>query len=387
MINFNWAKRASGIFLLWAAGAVVLPAQTLTTLHSFDIADGYYPVAALVQGTNGNFYGTTYLGGANSGGGTIFKITPSGTLTTVYNFGTHSGDGISPTAALVQGNDGNFYGTTSQGGTQNSAGTVFKITANGTLTTLYNFCSVNQQGSCVDGVGPLGGLVLAANGEFYGTTYAGGLVGYDQGTVFKITPSGTLTTIYRFCSQPNCADGAAPKRRLIQAANGNFYGTTNRGGANGEGTVFKISPSGTLTTLHNFRSHRAATAQPTPLLQATDGNFYGTTYAGGKTNCVRLWHGLQDHSGGALTTLYNFCRKHARTAQALRGWSRAPMGTFTEQRTAAGQRHTGRSSNHAKRNVDNVLQLLSQRRWRGQYHPAAALVQGTSGTFYGTTAA
>ncbi len=233
-----------------------------------------------MQASDGNFYGTASGGGAN-GGGTVFKITPSGTLTTLYNFCAQSGcaDGETPYAGLVQASDGSFYGTTFSGGAH-LGGTVFKITLSGTLTTLYNFCAA--QSGCADGSYPTAGLVLASDRNFYGTTEFGG--GNGQGTVFKITPSGTLTTLYNFCAQSGCADGSAPLAGLVQASDGNFYGTASGGGANGEGTVFKIPPSGALTTLNNFgaQSGCADGSFPTAaLVQARDGNFYGTTVFGG----------------------------------------------------------------------------------------------------------
>jgi len=179
-------------------------------------------------------------------------------------------DGAWPYAGLVQASDGNFYGTTTGGGA-NGAGTVFKVTPAGRLTTLYNFCY--QGYPCSDGGDPYAGLIQATDGNFYGTTLGGGASG--DGTVFKITPSGTLTTLYNFGG----ADGAVPYGGLIQATDGNFYGTTSGGGASGDGSVFKITPSGTLTTLHSFADSDGAS--PDGLVQATDGNFYGTTYGGG----------------------------------------------------------------------------------------------------------
>ncbi len=232
----------------------ITPSGTLTTLYSFcsqsNCADGNYPAAALVQATNGDFYGTTLYGGDNQLG-TVFKITPSGTLTKLHDFN----DGFYPQAALVQATNGDFYGTTPYGGPFSSAGTVFKITPTGMLTTLYDFCS--QENKCPDGNNP-NGLVQATDGNFYGTTVLGGAKGNDCGgtdscgTVFKITPSGMLTTLYSFCSQ--CADGAEPRVGLVQATDGNLYGTTSSGGAKGGGTIFKITPTGTLTTLYSFCS-------------------------------------------------------------------------------------------------------------------------------------
>ena len=201
-----------------------LPAQTLQTLFTFDGTDGKEPVGDLVQATDGSLYGSTVQEGAGpyGSGGTIFKITPGGSLTTVYNFCSQSGctDGSLPRGALVQAANGNFYGITEFGGADD-AGTVFKITPSGTLTTLYSFCS---QSNCTDGENPYAGLLLANNGNLYGMTYTGGL--YGGGTVFEITPSGTLTTLYSFCSQSGCTDGTNPVGLLIQGTDGNFYGTT-----------------------------------------------------------------------------------------------------------------------------------------------------------------
>jgi uncharacterized repeat protein (TIGR03803 family) len=217
MGKLNRRTRPHAFLVLSAMTAMVLPAQTLTTLYTFSCTqngcpDGSSPEGPLVQTTNGDIYGTTAFGGAN-GGGTVFKITPAGALTTIYNFCSQSGctDGEQPDAGLVLATDGNLYGTTRLGGTgaytYDGGGTVFKITANGTLTTLYNFCS---QSGCTDGSSPYAGLIQASDGSLYGTT---------SGTVFKITPTGTLTTLHSFCSEAGCKDGQLPYGGLIQAAN------------------------------------------------------------------------------------------------------------------------------------------------------------------------
>jgi uncharacterized repeat protein (TIGR03803 family) len=275
----------------------ITPSGTLTTLHSFDVSDGAYPVGALVQATDGTFYGTTYgaypeaksanidrasLEGTTSSYGTIFKVTRDGTLITLHTFCSQNGcaDGYYPAGALVQATDGNFYGTTEYGGAS-SGGTIFKIAAGGMLTTLYSFCS---QTNCTDGAHPIAGLVQATNGIFYGTTYTGGANGF--GTVFKITAAGNLTTLYSFCSETNCTDGSGPLAGLVQATDEKLYGTTGFGAndnnncLDGCGTVFNITPEGTLTTIHSF----AYSDGDNPfggLVQATSGEFYGTTLAGG----------------------------------------------------------------------------------------------------------
>lgn len=279
---------------------------TLTTLHEFIGTDGDQPWAGLIQDTNGNCYGTTIYGGANNAG-TVFKITPSGTVTTLYSFCPQSGcaDGENPIAWLAQAKNGNLYGTTNGGGVSGS-GTIFEITLNGELTTLHSFCSTIQNGYCLDGEGTYAGLIQATNGDLYGTTVGGGV--NDGGTVFKLTLSGTLTTLYSFCSQGDCLDGAVPYAGLVQTTNGDFYGTTAAGGATTNGTVFKITPSGTLTTLHSF--DRTDGAQPWfgGLVQASDGNLYGTTLVGGTSTVCTGGCGtvFKITLGGTFTTLHNF---------------------------------------------------------------------------------
>jgi uncharacterized repeat protein (TIGR03803 family) len=275
--NF-YGTTAEGGALGYGTVFEITPAGESTTLYSFDSSDGAYPWGALVQAPNGRFYGTTF-GGGTRGYGTVFEITAAGKLTTVHSFAGYPTDGESPTAGLVQAN-GIFYGTTFNGGT-NNGGTVFEITPKGKLTILYSFCSKT---SCTDGAYPYGaGLVHASDGNFYGTTYGGGAAA--EGTVFKITPKGKLTTLYSFCSQENCTDGSYPEAGLVQAINGNFYGTTVSGGVNGNyGTVFEITPKGKLTTVHSFCSKKGCPDGAVTfggLVQTNDGIFYGTTFTGG----------------------------------------------------------------------------------------------------------
>jgi uncharacterized repeat protein (TIGR03803 family) len=261
------------VFVFCATMPVALLAQTFKTLHSFDGTDGANPNAPRVQAANGYLYGTAYNGGAN-GYGTIFKITPSGTLTSVYSFCSQSGctDGANPNPPLVQAINGAFYGTTYSGGA-NGNGTVFKITPSGTLTTLHSFDGT-------DGWEPAAALVQATNGNLYGTTQLGGA--NNDGAVFKITPSGTLTTIYNFCSLTNCMDGRTPAG-MVQGTDGDLYGTTLSGGPSSDGIVLKITPSDTLTTLYSFCAESGCPDGqiPTGLIQDTNGYLYGTTYGGG----------------------------------------------------------------------------------------------------------
>ncbi len=295
------------------------PGGTLTTLYNFcpqsGCADGSNPVGQLVQGTDGNFYGTTNTGGANtyalcsSGCGTVFKLTPTGTLTTLYSFcsQTDCTDGAVPYAGLVQGTDGNFYGTTYDGGSLTLYGSVFEITPSGTLTTLHSFCSDIQNGQCVDGYNPRAGLTPDAQGNLYGTTFYGGT--YGVGAIFRITTGGVLTTVYSFCpNSGGCPDGFNPDAILTLGTDGNFYSTTYVGGAN-EGTVFKVTPSGILTTLYSFNGTDGSTPVA-GVVEGADGNFYGTTNGGGVNNWGTVF---EITPAGTLTTLHSFDFNDGRT--------------------------------------------------------------------------
>lgn len=300
-------------------------------------------MAGLIQAANGDLYGTTGYGGANvqsgfGGGGTIFKITPSGTLTTLYKFCSQGCiDGELPRTNLVQAADGDLYGTTSTGGIANAScqygtcGTIFKVTATGTLTTLHKFCS---EAGCADGATPYGGLVQASNGALYGTASTGGISNpscyYGScGTIFKITPDGTLTTIYNFCSLPGCADGFAPQAGLVQAPSGDLYGVMGGGGTYNHGTVYKITLNGTLTILYSFCSQSGCPDGdgPTALIQGTNGIFYGTTYSGGSTNCA---------AGYGCGTIFAFS-----TGQAPFVETRPTIGKVGEAVTILGYKLTG----------------------------------------------
>jgi uncharacterized repeat protein (TIGR03803 family) len=314
------------------------PAGKLTTLYSFctqtNCADGELPYAGLLKARNGNFYGTTGSGGISSncpnptgfGCGTVLEITPTGKLTTLYNFcsQTNCSDGSAPEAGLVQASNGNFYGTTNGGGIVGSdgspGGTIFEITRAGKLTTLYRFCSqINSQGSCADGQAPNARLIQASNGNFYGTTVLGGA--NSAGTIFEVTPAGKLITLHNFCSRRNsggfCVDGELPYSGLVQGPNGNLYGTTSGGGSTGYGSVFEITPTGKLTSLYSFCSQTNCAdgdSPEAPLVRASNGNFYGTTPLGGvSSSCT--FSGIVIGCGtvfeitpaGKLTTLHSFC--------------------------------------------------------------------------------
>jgi uncharacterized repeat protein (TIGR03803 family) len=287
----------------------ITQAGELTTLYSFcsqsDCPDGEFPNYGLVLGRDGDFYGTTTYGGKR-GDGTIFKMTPAGVLTTLHSF--DYSDGLGPTQ-LMQAADGNLYGTTQWGGTSGTycsgCGTIFKITPKGKFTTLYNFC---QQTNCSDGWEPVSGLVQARNGKFYGATDSGGA--NNMGAVFEVTATGQYTTLYSFCSKTNCSDGAFPVAGLMQAADGFLYGATTSGGNGAWGTIFKISTTGHLTTFYKFGSELNCSDGAYPfssLIQDASGNFFGTTNAGGINGCSAGYGVVYEISPDRkLTVLHEF---------------------------------------------------------------------------------
>jgi uncharacterized repeat protein (TIGR03803 family) len=279
-----------------------------TILYNFcahtNCSDGAYP-EWLTQGADGNFYGETFGGGAN-GGGTVFKLTSNGVLTTLHAFCSQPSctDGDQPQSALVQAKDGNFYGTTITGG-KNGVGTIFRITPNGVLNTLYNFCS---KANCADGSQPYVGLLLAKDGSFYGTTAFGGgsnSCALGCGTVFRFTPPNRVTTVYSFCAQANCVDGSIPQGLLVQASDGSLYGTTDGGGTIDAGTVYRIGPRGKFNTVHSFCTGTCADGLVpyAGLIQASDGNLYGTANAGGPNGFGTVYRITPT---GKFTTLFGF---------------------------------------------------------------------------------
>ena len=267
--------------LFWASGVV-------TVLHSFtNGVDGATPLAGLIQASDGNFYGAS-LKGVGASLGTLFRMTPSGALTPLYAFGGGA-DGGNPLASLIQGSDGNLYGTASTGGS-NGVGTVFSLSTNGLFTPLWSFNSTN-------GSYPAGPLVQGSDGNLYGTTSAGGANGL--GTVFSLSTNGSFKSLVSFDN----TQGAYPSNGPVQATDGAFYGTASSGGTNGGwGTVFRLTANGTLTPLHSFNYEDGA--YPVGgLVQATDGNLYGTTSQGGIGGQGTVF---QITTNGRLTTLIWF---------------------------------------------------------------------------------
>ena len=296
-------------------GCITVSAQTLTTLHSFNGGDGLSPEATLVHGSDGNFYGTTPLGGAQAKG-TVFKIDAAGTLTTLHSFSGFPRDGAAPVGGLVQGSDGNFYGTTASGGAF-FQGTIFQMTASGAITVLHSFNSFFGEGAI-----PIAGLMQGNDGNFYGTTALGGT--HFQGTVFKIHAAGNFTTLHSFSGSPT--EGADPIAGLVQGNDGNFYGTTPSGGEHFQGTVFRITAAGDLTVLHSFSGYPAEGGVPfAALVQGNDGNFYGTTAVGGAHFKGTVFN---IDAAGNVTTLHSFNGSPDEGANPVAGLVQGTDGNF-----------------------------------------------------------
>jgi uncharacterized repeat protein (TIGR03803 family) len=300
--RFQWFWSACALGLLWANAAVAQSAE-FHTLNSFANTNGAYPWAQLLLASDGNLYGTTQYGGnltkCPSGCGTIFKITPRGKLTTIHKFDGKDGSG--PLAGLIQGANGNLYGVAPEGGilyppnVPNGAGTVFEITLAGKLTVLHKFDDVDAY---AHGRSPVGGLMSASDGNFYGTTNEGGPA--DLGTIFKMTPAGALTTLWDF-DYSNY--GAFPVSTLVETKAGDFYGTAD-GGLDGAGVAFEYSAKGKFTVLHTFTGNADGGVPTAGLLVGTDGNLYGATENGGQY----LYYGtiFKLTPAGHLTTLHSF---------------------------------------------------------------------------------
>lgn len=340
----------------------------------FALGDGSYPYAGVVQGKDGNLYGTTFSGGANNAG-TVYKFSPgSSSPTTIYSFGANNTDGAAPFASLVAGKDGNLYGTNSQNGA-NGKGTVFQITTAGVLTTLHAFGAAN------DGAEPSANLIQAKDSDFYGTTQSGG--SYGGGTIYKITSGGTVTTLYSFGGAAN--DAAGPYAGLVQASDGSFYGTTPLGGANGEGAIFKLTSAGVYSILYSFSAiasdKNADGALPyAGLVQGSDGNLYGATSYGGANNFGTIF---KITPSGTFTTLYSF------TGAADGAHPRATLekggdGVFYGTASGGGTNNLGTAFKVTSGGALSTLYAFGASDTDGA-SPYGALFKTSNGGLYGTT--
>jgi uncharacterized repeat protein (TIGR03803 family) len=350
-------------------------ASTFSTILNFNTANGAKPAAGLIQAGDGNFYGTT-AGGGSSSAGTVFQLTPAGTLNTLVNFSGTNGAGAIPHGGVIQGSDGNFYGTTYFGGSS-GYGTIFQLTANGagfTLNTLVNFNSA-------DGANPAAGLIQGKDGNFYGTTPFGGSA--NEGTAFQLIPNGpgfTLNTLVTF----NFNNGANPYGGLIQGSDGNFYGTTSSvsiSGSNSFGSAFKMTTGGTLTSLATFSGANGDYPNAS-LIQGSDGNFYGTTYYGGSLGYGTVF---QLTPAGALTTVVNFTS--ANGANPYAGLIQASDGNFYGTTYYGGSSGYGTVFQLTPNGAGFTLNTLVNFNSTNGANPLPGLIQGRDGGLYGTTSA
>lgn len=280
------------------------PDGTLSVLYAFP-SENNAPVRAvggLIQANDGHLYGTSFIGG-EEGAGTIFRVTLAGEFTLLRSMGVSATDASLPYTGLVQAPDNMLYGTTLYGG-NNNKGTIFRIGLDGN-----NFSIVHHFNES-DGENPEGALVVGHDGELYGTTMMGGAS--DRGTVYRFTTAGVHTLLYSFPSLSAFgnlgtavnATGANPRAGLLFAADGNYYGTTYQGGPDGAGTVFRMTPDGTVSVFHSFAGPSRDGGFPlSSVAQDGAGNFYGTTQAGGALDVGTAW---RISAGGEFSLLHHF---------------------------------------------------------------------------------
>ena len=360
-------------------------AQTINNLGLFDGLNGWEPYSSVIQAPDGNFYGTT--SGGVDGKPNVFQVTPSGKLSSIYFFCSQpdcaDGNDSSP---LILGSDGSLYGTTYGGGSharaQHGSGTVYKMTTAGELTTLYSFCSAKP---CTDGQYPLG-IILASDGSFYGTTSSGGT--FDEGTLFRISATGEFKVLYTFCSLTNCVDGSYLMYPPIQAADGNFYGTTFNGGTTGGGVIYELTPSGTYTVLYNFCNNgQCLNGQyPNSITQDGDGNFYGTTQYGGALQGGVIYE--LTAASHQYTVVHSF-------PQSIYGFPQTPL-TLASDGNLYGTLGGGGSGSWDPATLGEIFQFTSAGVFKelaifhagrpNGFNPLDPVFQATDGNFYGTTA-
>lgn len=390
------------IFLLLVLLPVCLPgatlAQTVTILHSFNDGsvdwDGANPEDELVQGPDGNFYGTTFFGGTTAstgrGYGTIFQITPSGTIKILHSFndGSVADDGRNPVGGLIVGPDGNLYGMAQTGGstatsTYPGSGAVYETTTGGIVTVLHSF-DFNDTDDW--GGFPFGDLTLGPGGVLFGTT---------ESTIFQITTDADFDLLHRFGDGSVADDGWQSEASLVLGTDGNFYGTTAAGGAANWGTVFKMTPAGVVTILHSFGDGSVTNDGLFPqagLVEGTDGNFYGTTSCGGSTINPSSIDGygtiFRITPTGSVTILHNFLDGSVEYDgnDSLSALTLGSDGNFYGTLPFGGTAGKGVIFKMTPEGAITLLHSFSDGSVPNDGNfPAASLVLGTDGSFYGTT--
>jgi len=385
-----WRNLVTTIFVIFSILGLTEQSRAtgpmFSLLHSFTGAsnEGVTPAAPFIQGTDGGFYSTTQAGGLY-GLGTVFKMSSTGAVTTLHSF--NGADGAHPQSGLVQATGGNFYGTTSDGGANNQ-GTVFKVDSTGAVTVLHSF-------NGTDGAQPSGGLVLAGDGNLYGATQFGGfnLTSFfpGEGTAFKITTGGVFTVLHYFGATENAFFPGG----LIQGIDGNFYGTTVQGGAQNAGTLFRMNSSGTVAVIHSFNSDTEGRIPIGSLFQGNDGDLYGgllgdTTALGGANSSTSPLYKVD--TSGNVTILYHF--NHASEGNYLMGLIQASdgnlYGTLDDGGPYRGSYADGAFFNFGgavfRISSGGIITILHSFNGADGNEPVAILFQGSDGDLYGTTA-
>jgi uncharacterized repeat protein (TIGR03803 family) len=379
------SQAAGGLVLILAVfcAAQAASAQTFHLLYQFKSGnDGSQPYASLILDRQGNLYGTTTIDGAYSNG-TVFKVSPTGKETVLHSFTGTGGDGAFPIAPLVRDTAGNLYGTTENGGLFGGAcgaygcGIVFRVSPTGKETVLYRF--TNSGG---DGANPEQGLVRDAAGNLYGTTFFGGA--YGKGTVFKVDPSDKETVLYSFGS--STGDGSRPwGGSLVRDSAGNLYGTTVFGGSGGAGTVFKLDPSGTETILHSFTGVSGDGFFPYgTLVRDKRGNLYGVTNYGGDASCLGgsgCGVVFKLDSSNVETILYSFFGTGGDGALPGGGLVRDSAGNLYGTTNVGGNLYFGTVFKLDASNKETILHSFSGGDGR---FPELGLVRDLKGNLYGT---
>jgi uncharacterized repeat protein (TIGR03803 family) len=368
------------LLAVFAGVAIPAHAQTVTTLYNFGQANGdpTFPTGTMAQGRDGEFYGITQAGNGCCQG-IVYKISSAGAITPLYS--TVQSDGINCNG-LVLATDGNFYGTCKQGGLNNGnpGGTFIRVTPDGTLTVLHNFVMIGQT---TDGCYPAGTPVQGSDGNFYGTTYSCGA--NNIGMVYKITLAGVYTQLYSF--KGGSSDVGAPYG-LVQGSDGNFWGMSGgefAGGANGNGGVFKISSKGKEKLVYSFKGapNDGGTAQ-TSLIQASDGNYYGSTLLGGSSGNSGVLFKLTP--GGKETVLYNF-GVPAQGGSPQLPMTEGPDGLLYGIATGCSGGGCGQAAifDISLKGAYNTLYLYPNLGGNNNSVPLSPLLLSTDGTFYSTT--
>jgi uncharacterized repeat protein (TIGR03803 family) len=352
--------------LLTLSLAVSARAQTVTILAGFNGANGDSP-NAVVQGTDGNFYGAALSGGA-FGHGDVFRVTPTGEITAIYSFGcTQATCYVNEPYSMVLGSDGSLYGVSLYGGKSPGQGSIYRMTLDGEFSGVYTF-------SPNDGENPTS-IAQSSDGNLFGTASNGGEFGH--GTFFRISTTGEVKGLHAFCSQPGCMDGEFPLS-AIQGRDGNFYGVANQGGANGYGAIFELTAAGSYRVLYSFCSLPTCEdgGDPVSIVQDNDGNFFGTTLCcGGAEKFGTVFELTANHQ---FKHLYSFI-PHIDGGEPTAGATLANDGNLYGVNLYGGD-GSGTIYEVTPQGDFSLLYTFT-----GNGDPYAPLFQGTDGNFYGTT--